>query len=152
MIFYILLGLVCLILGFGAGMFVMNGQPNYSSYFRVREFHEAFGHPAPPTAKLLSTFRSDLRIDLIQEELDEYKEAVFNKDIVAIADALADLDYVVNGAAVEHGIVLPVITAEVHRSNMTKLGKDGKPIYREDGKILKGPDYVPPHIAPLLSM
>jgi len=130
-------------------MLVMNGQPDLSSYNRVLEFHEKFGHPHPDQPTTLTDNRSKLRVDLIQEELNEYKDAVWANDIVAIADALADLDYVVNGAAIEHGIWLPVVTAEVHRSNMTKLGTDGKPIYREDGKILKGPGYEPPRIAEL---
>ncbi len=128
----------------------MSVKPPVTSWGRVLEFHETFGHPAPEQLTLLDDGRQQLRVDLIQEELDEYKEALAAGDIVAVADALGDLDYVVNGAAIEHGIVLPVITAEIHRSNMTKLGPDGKPIYREDGKILKGEGYEPPKLAPLL--
>lgn len=146
----ILVALVALIIGAGLGMLIMAGQPNFSSYSRVKEFHEKFGHPAPDSPRLLDDGRTQLRVDLIAEELDEYREAVAAGDVVAVADALGDLDYVVNGAAIEHGIVLPVITAEIHRSNMTKLGPDGKPIYREDGKILKGEGYEPPNLKPLL--
>ena len=150
MIELLFVGLLCIIIGFVLGLIAMNGQPNYNSYSRVREFHKAFGHPAPDTPGIIPDGRATLRIGLIAEELDELKEAVAANDLVGIADALGDLDYVVNGAAVEYGIVLPVITAEIHRSNMTKLGPDGKPIYREDGKILKGEDYEPPRLEPLL--
>ncbi len=147
----VFIGMLALLAGFGLGMLVMNGAPNYSSFHRVKEFHEVFGHPHPGAPTLLDGGRQTLRVDLIQEELDEYKDALLAGDIVAVADALGDLDYVVNGAAIEHGIELPVITAEIHRSNMTKLGPDGKPIYREDGKILKGEGYEPPRLEPLLA-
>ena len=145
------IGVLCLIFGTILGCWIMSGQPNYSSYERVLEFHKAFGQPSPGTPELLDESVSALRIELIREELEEYMEAVAANDIVAIADALGDLDYVVNGAAIAHGIVLPVITAEIHRSNMTKLGPDGAPIYREDGKILKGEGYEPPKLEPFLA-
>jgi predicted HAD superfamily Cof-like phosphohydrolase len=134
--------------GFAFGLVVVNSEP--TSYDRVKAFHKAFGHPVGKSAALLDDGRTQLRVALIQEELDEYKEAVSAGDLVGAADALGDLDYVVNGAAIEHGFNLPVITAEIHRSNMTKLGPDGKPIYREDGKILKGKDYEPPKLGGLL--
>lgn len=145
-----LIGVFCTILGFVLGLVAMKGQPNYSSFHRVKEFHKAFGHPVAPKVEMPGDDRNDLRVALIAEELDELREAVAKKDLVAIADALGDLDYVVNGAALEYGIFLPAVTAEIHRSNMTKLGEDGKPIYREDGKILKGPGYENPRLAPIL--
>ena len=141
-----------------------------NSYERVREFHEVFGHPVADEPTTIDGGRARLRLALIFEEFIELVEAsgfdtteleeLFSKgftpvgqaDIVGIADALGDLDYVVNGAALEHGIDLPKITAEIHRSNMTKLGPEGKPIYREDGKVLKGEGYEPPQLEPLLGL
>lgn len=140
-----------------------------NSYERVREFHETFGHPVSETPVVPDDGRVMLRLELIREEFAELLEASgfkdaaheiravylnpdedYSPDIVGIADALGDLDYVVNGSALEHGIPLPEVTAEIHRSNMTKLGPDGKPIYREDGKILKGKDYEPPQLEAVL--
>lgn len=138
------------VLTFGLGVWVGFGTAGQRSFDMVREFHKAFGHPVNTTPRTLGPIRSSLRVGLIEEELNELKEAVADDDIIAIADALADLDYVVNGAALEWGIDLPVVTAEVHRSNMTKLGLDGKPIYRDDGKILKGENYTPPDIKKVL--
>lgn len=143
-----------------------------NSYERVREFHEKFGHPVADKPSIPAADRTTLRLSLILEEALELAEAmgfrtdkvqtyvqlmlangpVFDGDIIGIADALGDLDYVVNGAALEHGIDLPAVTAEVHRSNMTKLGPDGKPIYREDGKILKGEDFEEPRLAEVLGV
>lgn len=117
-----------------------------TSYDMVREFHEAFGHPAEPTPTLANQQRKQLRLDLIEEEWNELQEAVRDNNLIAIADALGDLDYVINGMALEYGIPLPKVTAEIHRSNMTKLGPEGKPIYRPDGKILKGEGYEPPRL------
>lgn len=146
---YLILGIVAFwLLGLIMGMLME--KPTPTSWGLVREFHLKFGHPAADEPTLLDDGRTQLRVDLIQEELDEYKEAVAAGDLIGIADALGDLDYVVNGAAIEHGIVLPIVTAEIHRSNMTKLGPDGKPIYREDGKVLKGEGYEPPRIKELL--
>lgn len=142
-----------------------------NSYERVKEFHEVFGHPVGEKPELPSDDRQELRVALIFEEAIELAEAlgfstadvkdsvnymlykigsIHEQDIVGAADALGDLDYVVNGAALELGIDLPAVTAEVHRSNMTKLGPDGKPIYREDGKILKGEGYEPPNLEKVL--
>lgn len=83
----------------------------------------------------------------IREELEEYRGAARRGDLVGIADALADLAYVVIGAAVAHGLTrFPEIFAEIHRSNMSKLGVDGNPLLRADGKVLKSPDYSPPDL------
>jgi predicted HAD superfamily Cof-like phosphohydrolase len=87
-----------------------------------------------------------LRISLIEEELEELKEAIENKDIVEVADALTDILYVTYGAGAAFGIDLDKCFEEVHNSNMSKLDRDGRPIYREDGKILKGPDYFEPNL------
>lgn len=114
----------------------------------VSEFHTAFGQPIRP-CPTVDVPEVQLRIDLLQEELDELKAALATKDIVGTADALADLEYVLHGAALTFGIDLNGCVAEVHRSNMSKL-VDGKPLLRADGKVLKGPDYSPPNLLPLL--
>lgn len=139
-----------------------------NSYEMVKEFHEKFGHPVADEPTVLADVNFEyMRLELIREELVELyeacgydakhlKEAPVLKwdgtDIVAVADALADLEYVVNGMALNMGINLPDVVKEVHRSNMTKLGADGKPIYREDGKILKGPDYEEPKLMEILGL
>mgnify|MGYP000311711871 CR=1 FL=1 len=92
-----------------------------------------------------------LRVDLIEEELDELKEAIANDDLVEVADALADLLYVVYGAGAAFGINLDACFHEVHSSNMSKLGEDGKPIYREDGKVMKGPNFREPALRDILT-
>ena len=114
----------------------------------ITEFNEAFGYPAPkkPTIKA----NNKLRSKLIIEELTEYNDAVKDNDIVEIADAIGDMLYLVLGAAVEHGIEIEPVFNEIHRSNMSKLGEDGKPIYREDGKVLKGSNYFKPNISKTL--
>jgi predicted HAD superfamily Cof-like phosphohydrolase len=121
-------------------------------YEQVKEFHEAFGvtnrdNPGFPDLKTRL-----LRIALIEEELEELINAEAQGDLVEVADALCDLDYVINGMALQYGINLDVCFAEVHASNMSKLGADGKPILREDGKVLKGPGYFRPNLSPLLNL
>lgn len=115
----------------------------------VREFHEAFGLPVgeelPPPTDL-----RHLRVRLLAEEYAEYDEAEDRDDRVEIADALADMVYVIYGTALTYGIDLDAVIEEVHRSNMSKLGIDGKPIHREDGKVMKGPGYFRPDIAAVL--
>lgn len=87
---------------------------------------------------------------LIEEEAAEFRAAVEADDVVEIADAVADLLYVVYGAALTFGIPVPEVFAEVHRSNMTKLDDEGNPIYRSDGKVMKGPNFSPPELLPIL--
>lgn len=116
----------------------------------VRAFHEAFGHPIAPSPTLVDHELALLRYDLISEELGEYATAALEGDVVEIADALGDMLYVIHGAALVHGIDLDPVFAEIQRSNMSKLGADGKPIYRKDGKILKGPGYSPPNLRRIL--
>jgi predicted HAD superfamily Cof-like phosphohydrolase len=117
----------------------------------VREFHETYDCAlrAVPVATPLEV---DMRIKLLREEVQEYVDAVAAADVVEVADALADIVYVAYGAALTHGIDLDAVLAEVHRSNMSKLGADGKPIYREDGKVLKGPNYFQPDVAGVLGL
>lgn len=124
-----------------------------TNYERVKEFHEAFGLPVLEEYNANIGFdRMNLRVKLIEEEKHEFVLALEKGDIIEIADALADLAYVTYGAALEFGIDLDAVFAEVHRSNMTKLGEDGKPIYREDGKALKGPNFELPDIKGVLGI
>lgn len=118
----------------------------------VREFHERFGldigrRPTKPTRKL-----SRLRFDLLEEEFDELADAEDRRDLVEIADALGDMVYVIYGTAIAYGIDLDAVIAEIHRSNMSKLAADGTVVRREDGKVLKGPDYFKPDIAAVLGL
>lgn len=129
-----------------------SGELEKTSFELVKEFHETYGQPIAKEPGLIGSSRSTLRADLIEEEFDEFRQAVSDRDIVEIADALGDLIYVVNGAAVEYGIDLDRVVQEIHRSNMSKLGEDGKPIYREDGKVIKGPNYSPPNLKPILGI
>lgn len=117
----------------------------------VEDFMVAFGQEVVTTPQMPDRKVSELRVSLIAEELEELEEAIRNNDIVEVADALTDLLYVVYGAGHSFGIDLDECFQEVHASNMSKLGEDGKPVYREDGKVLKGPDYFPPDLASLLT-
>ncbi len=119
----------------------------------VTEFHHAFGLDIKdaPTAEL-NTAKNKLRFDLMKEENEEYLEAANNGDLVEVADALGDMLYILCGTIIEHGMQDKIVAVfdEIQRSNMSKLGPDGKPIYREDGKVLKGPNYFKPDIASML--
>jgi predicted HAD superfamily Cof-like phosphohydrolase len=118
----------------------------------VREFHRTFGIAAPdtPTGRVEGDLRHS-REALMTEELRELIQAMRAEDVVEIADGLADLLYVVFGTAVAYGIPMDDVFAEVHRSNMSKLGPNGQPIIGAHGKRLKGPSYRPPDIRPLLA-
>jgi predicted HAD superfamily Cof-like phosphohydrolase len=117
------------------------------------QFQRAYNstHNTKPT--LLTQDESELRYRLGKEELDEYLDACTNNDLIEVADALADQLYILLGTMVAHGMVdvIEDIFDEVHRSNMSKLGEDGTPIYREDGKILKGPNFSKPNISKYLT-
>lgn len=119
----------------------------------VQEFHESFGLGVQhkPIAKL-DADKLKLRFDLMAEENEEYLEAAKNNDLAEVADALGDMLYILCGTILEHGMQYKIeeIFNEIQRSNMSKLGKDGKPIYREDGKVLKGPNYFKPNIAAII--
>lgn len=114
---------------------------------KVREFHEIFLHPVAD--KPTTTVNEVLRYKLMSEENLEYLEAATNKDLVGIADALGDQLYILCGTILAHGMqdLIVDVFNEIHDSNMTKLGADGKPVYREDGKITKGPLYKKPEIS-----
>ena len=137
----------------------------------VRRFHHVYGLPVQTDGASLERESLDMRMSLIAEEFSELVGAVYGqaaraeiessyrravaaddgtRDTVETADALADLIYVIYGMALETGIDLASVLAEVQRSNMSKLGADGKPVYREDGKVLKGPDYFPPNVEAVL--
>ena len=119
----------------------------------VKEFHTAFniGHKETPIADL-GEAKNILRYNLMKEENEEYLEAVQNKDLVEIADALGDMMYILCGTIIEHGLQHKIeeVFDEIQRSNMSKLGKDGNPIYREDGKVMKGPNYFKPDFSKIL--
>ena len=117
---------------------------------QVQEFHERYGLPVESQQTTGNDQTKELRINLLQEELDELKEALANDDLVETLDALIDLQYVLDGAFLSFGMqeVKTPAFDEVHRSNMSKLGADGKPIRREgDGKVMKGPNYFKPDMA-----
>ncbi len=118
----------------------------------VRSFHKAFGLGVNETPTNLSPKKVQLRYNLMEEENKEYKDAALNNDDVEVADALGDMLYILCGTILEHGMqhVIDEVFEEIQRSNMSKLGIDGKPIYREDGKVLKGPNYFKPNIKRIL--
>lgn len=119
----------------------------------VHEFHEAFGLGIneEPIANI-GEDRNLLRFNLMKEENEEYLEAANNNDLVEVADALGDMLYILAGTIIEHGMQYKIteVFDEIQRSNMSKLGENGKPIYREDGKVLKGPNYFKPNIKEIL--
>lgn len=119
----------------------------------VKKFMEVFelGYQKNPTANI-SSDKIKLRYALMKEENEEYLEAAKNNDLVEIADALGDMLYILLGTVLEHGLQdkFEAVFNEIQRSNMSKLGSNGKPIYREDGKVMKGPSYFKPKIGELL--
>lgn len=117
---------------------------------QVVEFHETYDLPVQAEQDISCEQTKALRINLLAEELDELKEALANNDTLETLDALIDLQYVLDGAFISFGLhhVKDAAFEEVHRSNMSKLGEDGKPIRRpEDGKVMKGPNYFKPDLA-----
>ena len=128
----------------------INPRADVSNFELVGDFMEAFGQQVElePTWPDFNT--RELRLELIQEELDELSDAVADRDMVQIADALTDLLYVVYGAGHTFGLDLDECFHEVHASNMSKLGEDGRPLHREDGKVLKGPNYFKPDLEGIL--
>ncbi|MBZ0327886.1 MAG: nucleoside triphosphate pyrophosphohydrolase family protein [Altibacter sp.] len=119
----------------------------------VRQFHDAFGLGSNETpVGDLGEAKNLLRYKLMREENEEYLEAANNNDLVEVADALGDMLYILCGTIIEHGMQhkIEAVFNEIQRSNMSKLGANGKPIYREDGKVLKGPNYFKPNIQAIL--
>ena len=117
-----------------------------SNFERVKKFMKTFGQEVKEKAEFPSNKITNLRYELIKEELDELKEAIEKKDIKEVADALTDILYVTYGAGHAFGINLDKCFEEVQNSNMSKLGADGKPIYNEKGKVMKGPNYFKPDL------
>jgi len=117
-----------------------------SNFERVKKFMKTFGQEIKEKAEFPDNKITTLRYDLIKEELSELKEAINKKDLKEVADALTDILYVTYGAGHAFGIDLDKCFEEVQNSNMSKLGKDGKPIYNEQGKVMKGPNYFKPNL------
>ena len=119
----------------------------------VKKFHDAFGitNRTEPIA-FTNEKEIQLRYDLMAEENNEYLEAAKNNDLVEVADALGDMLYILCGTMLSHGMQdkMETVFNEIQKSNMSKLGADGKPIYREDGKVMKGPNYFKPNIKEIL--
>jgi predicted HAD superfamily Cof-like phosphohydrolase len=118
----------------------------------VGDFHTVFDQKDGNKPRLISSNEGKLRYSLLAEENNEYLEAVEKNDLIGIADALGDQLYIIYGTILKHGLQHKIeeVFREIHRSNMSKLGADGKPIYREDGKILKGPSYFRPNIKDII--
>ncbi len=117
-----------------------------SNFNKVKIFMETFGQEIKNKPSFSSEKINNLRYELIKEELDEFKEALKDKDILEVADALTDILYVTYGAGHAFGIDLDKCFEEVQQSNMSKLDKKGKPIYNESGKVMKGPNYFKPDL------
>ncbi len=118
-----------------------------TNFEKVGLFMSTFGQEVKTKSELSSEKINSLRLSLIQEELDELTKAINENDILEVADALTDILYVTYGAGHAFGINLDKCFDEVQESNMSKLGKDGKPIYNEHGKVMKGPDYFKPDLS-----
>ncbi len=117
-----------------------------SNFDRVKKFMKTFGQEVKEKAEFPTDKITALRYDLISEELAELKDAIDNRDIKEVADALTDILYVTYGAGHAFGINLDKCFEEVQNSNMSKLGEDGKPIYNDKGKVMKGPNYFKPNL------
>ena len=123
-----------------------------SNFNDVKNFMETYSQEIKKKSEFPDNKIVQLRIDLIQEELDELKEAIKKNDIVEVADALTDILYVTYGAGHSFGIDLDQCFGEVQRSNMSKLDVDGTPIYNENGKVMKGPNYFKPDLKQYLKI
>ena len=123
-----------------------------SNFNKVKKFMNTYGQDVKEKAEFPENKIVQLRIDLIEEELNELKEAIKNNDIVEVADALTDILYVTYGAGHSFGVNLDECFDEVQRSNMSKLGEDGKPIYNDSGKVMKGPNYFAPNLKKIVNL
>ena len=121
-----------------------------TNFEKVKELHRQYDVITQTRPSFPDPDTVQLRVDLIEEELQELITGIAENDIVEVADALTDILYVVYGMGDVFGIDLDKTFAEVHRSNMSKLGEDGRPIFRADGKVLKGPNYSPPDLTKIL--
>ena len=118
-----------------------------TNFNKVGTFMKTFGQEVKNKASFSTDKINKLRLDLIKEELDELKEAMNNKDLLEVADALTDILYVTYGAGHAFGINLDKCFEEVQNSNMSKLDENGKPIYNDAGKVMKGPNYFKPNLS-----
>ena len=121
-----------------------------TNFEKVRLFMKTFGQEVKTNPSLSTKKINDLRVSLINEELDEFREAINNNNIKEVADALTDILYVVYGAGHAFGVNLDKCFEEVQNSNMSKLGNDGRPIFNENGKVMKGPNYFKPNLSQFL--
>jgi len=118
-----------------------------TNFEKVKQFMQTFGQEVKTKPSFSDEKTNQLRLDLITEELAELKHAMSSKDLLEVADALTDILYVTYGAGHAFGIDLDKCFDEVQNSNMSKLGKDGKPIYNDSGKVMKGPSYFKPDLS-----
>ena len=118
-----------------------------TNFLSVKKFMEKFGQEVKLKPEFPSEKIANLRYDLIREELEEFKIALQNKNLTEVADSLTDILYVTYGAGHAYGINLDACFEEVQNSNMSKLGNDGKPIYNDQGKVMKGPNYFKPDLS-----
>ena len=118
-----------------------------TNFQKVKKFMKTFGQEVKSRPSFSSEKINELRYNLIKEELDEFKQALDNNDLLETADALTDILYVTYGAGHAFGINLDACFDEVQNSNMSKLGSDGKPIYNDQGKVMKGPNYFKPDLS-----
>ena len=125
---------------------------NMSNFNKVKTFMNTFGQEIRDKASFPDKKIVQLRIDLIQEELNELKEAITSNDIIEVADALTDILYVTYGAGHSFGINLDKCFDEVQDSNMSKLDENKQPIYSENGKVMKGPNYYPPNLKKIIEL
>ena len=123
-----------------------------TNFEKVGTFMKTFGQQVKQSSSLSTDKINQLRVSLIKEELDELIEAMSKKDLVEVADALTDILYVTYGAGHAFGINLDECFDEVQKSNMSKLGEDGKPIYNESGKVMKGPKYFTPNLKKIIGL
>jgi predicted HAD superfamily Cof-like phosphohydrolase len=123
-----------------------------SNFNKVKAFMNTYGQDVNENASFPDDTVVQLRVDLIEEELNELKEAIKNNDLVEVADALTDILYVTYGAGHSFGVDLDKCFDEVQRSNMSKLGEDGNPIYNESGKVMKGPNYSAPDLKKIIEL
>ena len=122
-----------------------------TNFDRVKKFMETFGQEVKTKPEFPSEKIVKLRYDLIKEELDEFEQALKEQNLKEVADSLTDILYVTYGAGHAFGINLDKCFDEVQKSNMSKLGEDGKPIYNKDGKVMKGPKYFQPNLSKFLN-
>ena len=117
-----------------------------TNFEKVGKFMKTFGQEVKSKSSLSSDKINSLRIGLIEEELEELKQAINQKNLIEVADALGDMLYILCGTIIEHGMqdIIEPVFDEIQKSNMSKLGEDGNPIFREDGKVMKGPNYFKP--------